>query len=119
MKRKILIVEDEQIISYLLESYINSLDCSKVIAAVDNGDDAIKITNEQEIDFILMDVRIDGDKDGIETAEIINNNSKIPIIYISGNSDPVTIERAKKTNMIGFLNKPIDKIDLTSIICNN
>lgn len=119
MKRKVLIVEDEQIISYLLETYINGLDCSTVIASVDNGDDAIEITNSQQVDFILMDIRIDGNKDGIETAEIINRNKKIPIIYISGNTDIKTTNRAKKTNMIGFLEKPINKEELVSIICKN
>ena len=117
MSKKVLIVEDEQLVSYLMETYVNSSGCSIVIGAVDNGDEAIEIVNNEHPDFILMDVRIEGDKDGIETAEIINRFSNVPIIYTSGNSDEKTTERAKKTNMVGFLTKPINKEELIALLC--
>lgn len=116
--KKILIVEDEQLISYFMETYVSDSGCSVVIATTDNGDDAIEIARRESPDLILMDVRIEGDKDGIETAEIINRFSNIPIIYTSGNSDYKTTERAKKTNMIGFLPKPINRKDLMDLICS-
>jgi CheY-like chemotaxis protein len=64
-----------------------------------------------------MDIRIEGDIDGIETAVLINEISKIPIVYTSGNSDKKTTERAEKTNMLSFLIKPINKQDLINLIC--
>ncbi len=118
MNKKVLIVEDEQLVAYLMENYVNNSGCSSVIGSVDNGNDAIEIAEKEKPDYILMDVRIEGDKDGIETALSINKNLNIPIIFTSGNSDAKTTERANKANMIGFLVKPIKQEELVKLLCN-
>ena len=111
MKKKVLIVEDDQLLAYLMDSYVTNCNCD-VIGNVDNGKEAILIAGKESPDYILMDIRIEGDIDGIETAILINNQKDIKIIYISGNSDELTFSRAQKTNMIAFLNKPINKNEL-------
>lgn len=113
--KKILIVEDDMILMMINKKYVQSLG-HHVIAAVTDGESAIKAAQEYSPDYILMDIRIEGPLDGIETAEKINEFSKIPIIYISGNSDPITKERAQKTNMCGFFIKPISAELLKSVI---
>jgi response regulator of citrate/malate metabolism len=117
MSKKVLIVEDEQLVAYLMENYVTENNCCEVIASVDNGDEAIEIAKNEKLDFILMDVRIEGDKDGIETALTINKEHDIPIIYTSGNTDEKTTERANKTNIVGFLVKPVNKEDLRKLLC--
>jgi len=117
MSKKVLIVEDELLVAYLLENYVRENECCEVIASVDNGDEAIKIAEQEKPDFILMDIRIEGDKDGIDTAIDINKNNKIPIIYTSGNTDEKTTERAKQTNIAGFLVKPVNKDELRKLLC--
>jgi response regulator of citrate/malate metabolism len=114
--KKVLIVEDDFIISHLMESYVKSCDCCEIVGMVDNGNDAIRVIEENKPDLILMDVRIEGDKDGIETSELINERWNIPIIYTSGNSDLQTTNRAKKTNMLAFLAKPVYKEELLQLI---
>lgn len=114
--KKILIVEDEFIISHLMETYVNSCDCCEIVGVVDNGDDAIRIAGERKPDVILMDVRIEGNKDGIETCELINERWNIPVIYTSGNSDLYTTSRAMKTNMLAFLSKPILREELLALL---
>jgi CheY-like chemotaxis protein len=118
MSKKVLIVEDEQLVAYLMENYVTENNCCEVIASVDNGDEAVEIAKNEKPDFILMDVRIEGDKDGIETALTINREQNIPIIYTSGNSDEKTTERAKNTNMLGFLVKPVNKEELRKLLCS-
>ena len=117
MSKKVLIVEDEQLVAYLMENYVTENNWCEVIASVDNGDEAIEIARNEKPDFILMDVRIEGDKDGIETALSINKENNIPIIYTSGNTDDQTTERAKKTNIAGFLVKPVNKEELRKLLC--
>ena len=119
MTRKILIVEDDLLIAHVLETYIEECASCVVIGSTDNGDEAIEIARKEKPDCVLMDVRIEGDKDGIETAIILNKEFNIPIIYTSGNTDEKTSERASKTNMLAFLPKPIDKKSLLDIICIN
>ena len=117
MSKKVLIVEDEQLVAHLVETYVESSGCCKVIGAVDNGEEAMELVKKEKPDYILMDVRIEGNKDGIETALDINKLFDVPIIYTSGNSDEKTIDRAKQTNMLAFLVKPLKKDDLISILC--
>jgi len=114
--RKILIVEDNILVAYLLEEYLNEAGCFDIVGSVINGSDAIAISKVYKPDLILMDVRIEGDKDGIDTANEINMSNRIPIIYITGNSDNKTTERAKNTNMLGFLAKPVIREELINLI---
>jgi CheY-like chemotaxis protein len=114
--KKIFIVEDDMIIQMFIERILNNLGL-EVIGEARSGDEILDFleTTEQP-DFILMDIGLAGDKDGIETAQIINSNYNIPIIFLTGNSDKSTLERAQKTNPIGFINKPIDEISLKSVM---
>lgn len=118
MRKKVLIVEDNLVLAYLMESYLEESGCAEVIGSVDNGADAIQMALDLNPDVILMDIRIEGDIDGIETADMINESSDIPIIYTSGNSEQKTTNRAKKTNMQSFLVKPVDKQELIKLICS-
>ena len=87
-----------------------------IVGCVDNGDEAIKIVEEKRPDLILMDIRIEGDKDGIDTMMLIGEKWNIPCVYLTGSSDPLTLERAKKTNMLGFLVKPVSKEELFNLV---
>ena len=79
-KARILIVEDEVIIALQLEEKLKSLGYD-VTSTVANADDAIQKAEVDKPDLILMDIRIQGDKDGIETAEVIRNKYAIPVIF--------------------------------------
>ena len=77
-----------------------------VVGIVNNGKDAIKLTLETNPDVILMDIVIKGDIDGIETAQQINKQYNIPIIYTTSYFDEEILERAKKTEPFGYIIKP-------------
>jgi CheY-like chemotaxis protein len=57
-------------------------------------------------DLILMDVRLKGDKDGIRAAELINEKVRIPVVYLTGDSDQKTLQRAKAASAYGYVLKP-------------
>ena len=98
-----------------MEMYVTDFGLD-IVGCVDNCDDVIKIVEEKRPDLILMDIRIEGDKDGIDTMMLIGERFNTPCIYITGNSDPLSMERAKKTNMLSFLVKPISKEELFRLI---
>jgi FOG: CheY-like receiver len=77
-----------------------------VVGVVNNGKDAIKLTQETNPDVILMDIVIKGDMDGIETTQEINKLYDIPIIYTTAYFDDDILERAKKTKSYGYIIKP-------------
>ncbi|MBU3914939.1 PAS domain-containing protein [bacterium] len=110
-KARILIVEDEAIIAMELESQLQSLGY-EVTSIVNTGEKAIEKAEADKPDLILMDIRIQGDKDGIETAETIRNKFGIPIVFSTAYLDGERIERAKITMPFGYVLKPIQERDL-------
>ena len=86
---KIIIVEDDKILSLLLTKMLERLD-HEVIEIITKGSDAIKIISDKSADLILMDIMLEDDVDGISAmASLRESGLKTPVIYITGNSDPV------------------------------
>ena len=110
-KHRILIVEDEKIIAKDLELRLLNMNY-EVAASVSSGRDAIAATKNGPIDLILMDIMIDGDIDGIETAELIHQQMDVPVIYLTAYADERTFERAKLSDPFGYLLKPFQERDL-------
>ena len=108
---KILIVEDEFIICEEIKTIVESMGY-QVVATTDSGEKAIELANSQEPDIVLMDIRINGELDGIETAEEIRSNFGIPVIFSTAYLDNERIERAKITMPFGYVLKPIQERDL-------
>jgi CheY-like chemotaxis protein len=107
----ILIVEDELLLSLVIEQMIIRLG-HNVLDKVSTGEEAVEKALMLKPDLILMDVRLAGKIDGIEAMEQISTLADIPVIYVSGNTDKANFERAKKTNCLEFLTKPININDL-------
>lgn len=105
--KNILIVEDEFIIAMLIEKQVKKLGYT-VVGKVSNGMAAINRVREGGVDLVLMDIKINGELDGIDTMKEISRFSTIPVIYITGNSDPNTRERATGTGPAGYIIKPIE-----------
>jgi CheY-like chemotaxis protein len=112
---KILIVEDEAITAMELEETLKKRGYN-VIGTVSNGGTAIRIAKEKWPDMILMDIRIEGKIDGIETANQISLFHDIPIIFLTAYSDDLTLTRAIKTKSHSFMLKPFNEKELYSNI---
>lgn len=108
---KILIVEDEAVVALNLQNLLRRLDY-KVVARVDNGTAAIDTVSNTHLDLILMDIRLKGELDGIETAQLIYKISNIPIIFLTAYNDDSTVKRAMGSRSFGYLIKPFDERQL-------
>lgn len=114
--KKILIVEDERILAVSLKMDLNEIGY-QIISVVTNGEDAIAAVQENQADLILMDINIQGDKTGIETAESISSFSAVPIIYLTGETDGETRSKAMATaNCKGYLAKPVNMVLLQPLL---
>lgn len=106
---KILIVEDESIFVETLLMYLEEMGYTAVYQA-DNATDALRLFVATEPDLVLLDINIKGDRDGIKIAETINASPKpVPVIFMTSMEDKQTFERAKQTNPIAYIVKPIDE----------
>lgn len=109
--KRLLIVEDERIVAMDLRKRLEKMGHT-VVGNVANGNDAIRLATEHRPDLILMDIRIEGDKDGIDTAAIIRSSLHIPHIFLTAHSDQGTIDRAKQTDPDGYILKPFTDRDI-------
>ncbi len=77
-----------------------------VAASVTSGEAALEAFRRQHPDLVLMDIRLDGELDGIETARAIRSQSQVPVVFVSAYVDDQTRGRAAETQPYAFMPKP-------------
>lgn len=111
----VLICEDEDLIAHDIRFNLEELGY-KVCGITDSCDQAIKILDTVKPDIALMDICLKGEVNGIQIAEILKRDYSIPVIYLTSLSDSDTLERAKKTEPLGYINKPFSRQELQNAI---
>jgi CheY-like chemotaxis protein len=114
---KILVVEDEMMLALVLKKNLEKLG-HVVLEVQSNGLGAIDAVSKSKPDLIIMDIKLIGSIDGIQTMIEIRKFSEIPVIYVSGNSDASVQEKAQETESSEFMSKPIDLYELQERINN-
>lgn len=114
-KPKILVVEDEIIVAVNLGQKLKKLGY-ELVGITSSGEEAIQKAEENHPDLVLMDINIEGNLDGIETAEVLRNRFHTPVIYLTAYADESTLDRAKKTEPLGYIVKPFESDQLRSSI---
>jgi len=112
---KVLIVEDDAIISMDSEQRVKKAGCS-VTGVVDRAEKVYLKVKEERPDIVLMDINIKGDSDGVAVAEKLLSEYDIHVIYITAYSDMSMRDRALKTDPIGYLIKPIRETELLEML---
>ena len=112
---KIGIVEDELVIA---RTILNTLDelgylpCGPAISYTE----ALEMFEQNKPDLVLLDIQLAGRKDGIDVAQKLNESYRVPFIFLTANSDPDTIDRAKTVKPHAYLVKPFTKDELFAAI---
>ena len=108
--KKILVVEDEMVVAMDLNMRLRKLgyECQNV----PSGEEAIGETNLFHPDIILMDIMLNGELDGVETAAKIHLHHDLPIVYLTANADEATLQRAQLTHPASYLLKPFKEREL-------
>jgi len=114
-KPKILVVEAKSIDALDIKQRLEQLGY-EVPFTVGNGRDAIRLVKQELPHIVLMDIQIQGDIDGIETASIIREEFDLPIVFLSANSDTTTIDRVKSAGPLAFLLKPFEDIEIQTTV---
>ncbi len=112
---RILIVEDEPLIAEDIREYLSNSDYS-VSAVAHNKSQALQALKAETPDMILLDINLGGNMDGLELADIINEQYHAPFIYLTSYSHRTIIEQAKVTRPAGYILKPFNEKDLYSSI---
>jgi two-component system, cell cycle sensor histidine kinase and response regulator CckA len=103
---QILIVEDERIVALDLQRRLRRLGYT-VAGVAGTGAEAIAHALALRPDLVLMDIRLPGGLDGLETAAFLRTHLNLPIIYVTGAVDPQTLTRVRQTAPALLLGKPV------------
>jgi DNA-binding NtrC family response regulator len=112
---RVLIVEDEQIVAVDIKGHLQRLGYHVVGTAV-SGDEACQKAAELEPDLVLMDIRIEGPLDGIDTAARLRRFREVPVIFLTAYTDLETLQRAKRIEPYGYIVKPFAQRDLEAAL---
>ncbi|MDP2847054.1 MAG: response regulator [Humidesulfovibrio sp.] len=111
----VLIVEDERIIALALASMLRGLG-HRVVSCVPSGEEALAALDSQRPDLVLLDIHLEGELDGIATAQAIQDRQGPPVAFTSAYTDAATQERALALGPLAFLPKPLGPHDIKNLV---
>ena len=110
-KKKILIVEDEGLVALKIKKDLERMGYD-VVNIFASGEEALEGLEAARPDLILMDIKLQGEIDGIGTADHISEKYDVPVIYLTAHSEEETLRRARETEPYGYLLKPVNEKEL-------
>jgi len=115
MTKRIFIVEDDEIITHLIQQIL-TLKGFDIAGCAVSGEEALEKIPKSDCNLVLMDIGLSGDTDGITVARVLSKRMSVPIIFVTGNYDDNLLARAKTPNTCGYIIKPFSQNDLVSNI---
>jgi CheY-like chemotaxis protein len=112
---RIVVVEDEVFIRLDLMTHLGQAGHSVVGTAV-SASEAVRVVERERPDLVLMDIRLVGERDGIEAAIEIWERFGIRSLFVSANLDPAARAKAAAANPVGFLEKPFTSRGLLAAV---
>jgi CheY-like chemotaxis protein len=115
LRDHILIVDDEFMICELLTIFVEDIGWA-VCATAATADEAIALAQLHRPAIVLMDMRLRGEKDGVDAALAIHDTVGSKIIFITGSSEPSTLARIARGHASSVLTKPVNERQLRQAI---
>jgi len=112
---KILVVDDEAIITMQLEERLHAMGYT-VVGMAASGEDAIDKARRLSPDLILMDIVMPGRMNGIDAARVIIGELNIPVVFVTSYADDKIIEKAKQVRPYGYIVKPFNELEIKAAI---
>ncbi|MCC6840392.1 MAG: response regulator [Flavobacteriales bacterium] len=113
--KKILIVEDEAIISFGYRLQLEQMGF-EVTGSASNSAEAEKLMQKEHPDAIMMDVFLKGEKTGLDLAREIRATDKLPIVFLTASNKPEIVEGIRDLGGCHYLLKPVDPDGLNQVL---
>ena len=112
---KILVVDDDKTVRGFLELFLKTKGFANIVSA-ENGEDAVKIVEKENVKLILLDVMLPG-MNGVEVLRKIKAiNKNISVIMITGYPDEEKAKEAIREGVYDYIIKPFDLFYLELIL---
>jgi CheY-like chemotaxis protein len=113
--KKILIIEDEAIISFGYQLQLESLGY-EITGRAASSEEAEALMKDTAPDAIMMDVHLKGEKNGLDLAREIRRTDQVPIIFLTASNRPEIVQGIRALDHCHYLLKPIDADGLNQIL---
>lgn len=111
LNRSVLVVDDEAIIAQLWWVYLELMEL-EVCGSAATADEAVALAQQHRPAIVLMDMRLRGERDGVDAALAINATVGSKVIFITGSQEPSTLERIHVDHPQAVLIKPVSERQL-------
>ncbi|WP_322046383.1 PAS domain S-box protein [Paraburkholderia sp. J67] len=112
---RILIVEDDRVVARDIGQQL--VRCGHtVVSSVASGEEALVVAARSPLDLVLMDVRLEGEMDGIDAARRLRETHGLPIVFLTAYADEETVQRAAVTEPFGYILKPFEDQQLRTVV---
>lgn len=115
MEKKVIIVEDESIISFGYRMQLESFGFN-VIGVAKSAEEAKQLVDNERPDLLIMDIYLKGEMTGLEYMEELHRTDKIPAIFLTASMNNEMIERIKVLSNCDFLPKPVSGSKLRELL---
>lgn len=108
---RIMVVEDEFVTAALIQKLLENSNLT-VCSVVSRGVEVLERAMEERPDLVLMDIKLDGEMDGIQATHELHSHLDVPVIFLTAFDDDILVERAKQTEPYSYLVKPVNQKEL-------
>ena len=115
MPMNVAIAEDERLSAIFLEETLGKLGC-QVVGSFDNAAALLKSISGNPVDFVIMDIELQGKINGVDAAITLRREHNIPVVFITSHNDSDTIGRAMQAEPLGYVIKPISVSHIESVV---
>ena len=113
--KKILIIEDEAIISFSYRLQLERMGF-EVLGTAKSADEAEALLHQERPDLIIMDIYLKGAKNGLELAQEIHASDPIPILFLTASTRPDVVDAIGRLKGCHYLSKPINSDSLEDVL---
>lgn len=104
--RRVLITEDNWLVAGEWRAALEDVGY-EVVGVAASAEESLEICREESPDLILMDIRLLGDRDGVEAARDARALYDIPSVFVSAHDDSEVRRRAAEARPLGWITKPV------------
>jgi len=115
MFTRVLVIEDNAVLSLTLEVMLKKLGYSEIERAY-SPKQALEMIDKFEPELLFVDINLDDDLSGIDVVRIAQKNRPLSVVYTTANSDQYHRELAKETPHEAYLIKPLNFITLSDTL---
>ncbi|MCG8383958.1 MAG: response regulator transcription factor [Cytophagales bacterium] len=110
---KVLVVEDDAKIAESLCEILEILN-HEVVGVAESYDHVKRIMEQSDVEIALLDIQLKGDKNGIDVAELLKTDYRVPFVFTTALADADTIKSATSHSPYGYIVKPYGIKDINA-----